>query len=319
MSDFMKKKYTLAEPGCGITVFSMEGSEVNLFGSRTMIKTSEEDIFEPIQDFLYEKFVEEKADTMYYIGVAKTVFLGVLAGVAIVGGVIAAVASGGAAAPLLGLGFALAGSAIASYDYTFNTLQHDRVTGYDRSWLQFYLESNLREGIGAVAGGLVFVGLWTGGTELIGAVESLINGAPSIANMPALGGTSEIAVAEEAVLGLAGAAALIAAAIQAGKGGESKEGVEFKKGDEVELETNEYYKEGLEDVPDDWNEIEVEEAPIKSDAFKEYLNNQGKSTKGWKKVMEKWASPDGTIYQRHYWTNGIDYYYHDGIIEYFPH
>ena len=99
MSDFMKKKYTLAESGCGITVFRMEGSEVNLFGSRTMIKTSEEDIFEPIQDFLYEKFVEEKADTMYYIGVAKTVFLGVLAGVAIVGGVIAAVASGGAAAP----------------------------------------------------------------------------------------------------------------------------------------------------------------------------------------------------------------------------
>ncbi len=87
----------------------------------------------------------------------------------------------------------------------------------------------------------------------------------------------------------------------------------------AEGESNAYYKEGLENVPNEWNEIEVLEDKVKSESFKEFLRNQGKSTKGWKKVMEKWASPDGKIYQRHYWTNGVDFYYHEGIIEFFPH
>ena len=86
-----------------------------------------------------------------------------------------------------------------------------------------------------------------------------------------------------------------------------------------ERESNAYYKEGLENVPNEWNEIEVLEDKVKSESFKEFLRNQGKSTKGWKKVMEKWASPDGKIYQRHYWTSGVDFYYHEGIIEFFPH
>ena len=80
-----------------------------------------------------------------------------------------------------------------------------------------------------------------------------------------------------------------------------------------------YYKKGLEDIPDDWNEIEIIEERIKSDSFIDFLKSQGINTKGWKKVMEKWAAPDGKMYQRHYWTNGSDFYYHDGVIEFFPH
>ncbi|MCM1259106.1 MAG: hypothetical protein NC307_14820 [Roseburia sp.] len=76
MSGIFKKTYTVAEPRCGLTVFSMKGSEINLFGSHTVIKTSAEDFFEPIKDFLHEKFVEEKADTMYYISMIDTVVLG---------------------------------------------------------------------------------------------------------------------------------------------------------------------------------------------------------------------------------------------------
>ena len=237
MSDFMKKRYTLAEPGCGITVLSMEGSEINLFGSHTAIKTSAEDFFEPIQDFLHEKFVEEKADTMYYIGVAKTVVLGVLAGVAIVGGVIATVASSGAAAPLLGLGFALGGSAIASYDYTFNTLKRDRVIGYDRSWMQFYVEMNLREGMGAVTGGLVFAAIWLGGAAAIDTFKNLPNCIPAIVDVTAVGGAVGVAAEEEVVVGAVGVAALAAAALAVGKGGESKEGVEFKKEEDSGLDS----------------------------------------------------------------------------------
>ena len=85
--------------------------------------------------------------------------------------------------------------------------------------------------------------------------------------------------------------------------------------------SNNYYKKGLKDIPDDWIEVEEpEEYPVKSDSFKEFLKSQGENPKKWKKVVEKWASPDGTIYQRHYWTNGKDYYYHgEGIEEFYPH
>lgn len=91
----------------GLPSLVWRAARLIFFGSRTEIETTEEDFFEPIKDFLYEKFVEEKADMMYYIGVAKTVILGVLAGVAIVGGVIVTGASCGAAVPLLAVRFAL--------------------------------------------------------------------------------------------------------------------------------------------------------------------------------------------------------------------
>ena len=42
--------------------------------------------------------------------------------------------------------------------------------------------------------------------------------------------------------------------------------------------------------------------------------------KKWVKVVEKWASPDGTIYQRNYWTDGTNYFYHgEGIEVFYPH
>lgn len=63
-----------------------------------------------------------------------------------------------------------------------------------------------------------------------------------------------------------------------------------------------------------------EEYKIKSQSFTNFLERQGYNSKNWRKVVEKWAAPDGTIYQRHYWTNGTDYYYHgDGIEEFYPH
>lgn len=86
-------------------------------------------------------------------------------------------------------------------------------------------------------------------------------------------------------------------------------------------ETEEYYKKGLQEVPEDWIEVEApEELKINSESFKTFLREQGYNPKNWRKVIEKWASPDGTIYQRNYWTNGTDYYYHGkGIEEFYPH
>ena len=82
-----------------------------------------------------------------------------------------------------------------------------------------------------------------------------------------------------------------------------------------------YYKEGLREVPDDWIEVEApEELPIKSRSFIEFLRENGFNPNKWVKVVEKWASPDGTIYQRNYWTDGTNYFYHgEGIEVFYPH
>ena len=231
MSDIFRKTYTVAEPGCGLTVLSMEGGEIHLFGSHMVIKTSAEDFFEPIKDFLHEKLVEEKADTMYYISMADTIVLGVLAGVAIVAGVVATFMSFGAATPLLGLGCVLAGAAISSYGYT-KTLDSDRAAGRERSWAQFYLERTAGEFKGAAAGAVVFAGLLSG-YELIGMAGGISSSIPSIVTAGTSGGTMagavEAAGLGEAVLGIGSMAALLAAAMKSGEGGESKEGVEFEK------------------------------------------------------------------------------------------
>lgn len=231
MSDIFRKTYTVAEPGCGLTVLSMEGGEIHLFGSHMVIKTSAEDFFEPIKDFLHEKLVEEKADTMYYISMADTIVLGVLAGVAIVAGVVATFMSFGAATPLLGLGCVLAGAAISSYGYT-KTLDSDRAAGRERSWAQFYLERTAGEFKGAAAGAVVFAGLLSG-YELIGMAGGISSSIPSIVTAGTSGGTMagavEAAGLGEAVLGFGSMAVLLEAAMNAGKGGESKEGVGIEK------------------------------------------------------------------------------------------
>lgn len=95
----------------------------------------------------------------------------------------------------------------------------------------------------------------------------------------------------------------------------------YQESKDKEGNDEEYYKKGLQEIPDDWIEVEVpEEYAIKSESFKNFLREQGYNPKNWRKVVEKWASPDGTIYQRHYWTNGKIYYYHgDGIEMFIPH
>ncbi|MCM1259107.1 MAG: hypothetical protein NC307_14825 [Roseburia sp.] len=118
---------------------------------------------------------------------------------AIVGGVIATFASCGAATPLLGLGVVLGGAAVSSYNYT-KTLDCDRTIGRERSWLQFYVERTAREFQGAAADAV------------------------------------EVTAGGEIVMGLTGTAALIAAMVQSGKGGESKEGVEVKENNSKTLD-----------------------------------------------------------------------------------
>lgn len=307
MSEIFKKTYTVAEPGCGLTVFSMEGSEINLFGSRTVIKTSGEDFFEPIKDFLHEKLVEEKADTMYYISMADTIVLGVLAGVAIVAGVVATFMSFGAATPLLGLGCVLAGAAISSYGYT-KTLDSDRAAGRERSWAQFYLERTAGEFKGAAAGAVVFAGLLSG-YELIGMAGGISSSIPSIVTAGTSGGTMagavEAAGLGEAVLGIGSMAALLAAAMKSGEGGKVEKGIEFWKQDKSGGDLSNYYQKGKKEVPAGSECTRRDTRNVKSEDFKDFIRSQGKSFKSneWKKVMETWRTPDGRNVEVHYWKN----------------
>ncbi len=307
MSEIFKKTYTVAEPGCGLTVFSMEGSEINLFGSCTVIKTSGEDFFEPIKDFLHEKLVEEKADTMYYISMVDTAVLGVLGGICIVVGVVGAFFTAGATLPIAGVGCVLGGAAISSHSYT-KTLDSDRSAGRDRSWSQFYLERTVKEFQGAAAGAAVFAGLLAG-ADLIAAAGGISSSIPSIVTAGTSGGTMagalEAAGLEEAILGFGSMAVLLEAAMNAGKGGESKEGVEFWKQDKNGEDLSSYYQKGKKEVPTGSECTRRDTRNVKSEDFKDFIRSQGKSFKSneWKKVMETWRTPDGRNVEVHYWKN----------------
>ena len=74
-----------------------------------------------------------------------------------------------------------------------------------------------------------------------------------------------------------------------------------------------YYKEGRPEGgnPREDKLLRKETANIKSYAFKEFLEEKGETPSKWRKVMETWETLDGDIYERHYWTNGTNSYYHD--------
>lgn len=175
--------------------------------------------------------MEEKADTMYYISMVDTAVLGVLGGICIVVGVVGAFFTAGATLPIAGVGCVLGGAVISSHSYT-KTLDSDRSAGRDRSWSQFYLERTVKEFQGAAAGAVVFAGLLAG-ADLIAAAGRISSSIPSIVTAGTSGGTMagalEAAGLEEAILGFGSMAVLLEAAMNAGKGGESKEGVGIEK------------------------------------------------------------------------------------------
>ena len=221
----------------------MEGGEINLFGSHMVIKTTEFDLYSPIKDFLTEKLVEEKADTMYNIGVAVTTTLAVIAGVAIFCAV--TVATGGTALVLGGIGFASSVAAVKVGDYTCNTLASDKETGYDRSWQEFYQDLNKNVMEGAVAGALVYVGILLFidiAAMSASLLESFFNASPALAGIEAIGQEAAVTAIPnlDALVNAASIAAIYEIA-QSGKGGElqgGKDGVHFEKSDNSQLPKN---------------------------------------------------------------------------------
>ena len=78
-------------------------------------------------------------------------------------------------------------------------------------------------------------------------------------------------------------------------------------------DTNKRYKKGCPKGgnPKEDKLIRKDTAKIKSESFKEFLDSIGETVSKWKKIMETWETLEGEVYERHYWTDGINSYYHD--------
>ncbi len=76
---------------------------------------------------------------------------------------------------------------------------------------------------------------------------------------------------------------------------------------------NDYYKKGRPDGgnPREDTLLRKDTAKVKSEDFKDFLENKGENPGKWRKVMETWETPEGEVYERHYWKNGTDSYYHE--------
>ena len=283
--------------------------EFNFLGDNTRLIGVKTVSYPPIDDSLVEKEVEpvEKEEGSWGLNL----FLGGLvtaacATVAVVAVVVAAPVAVVVVAGCAAVGAAAVTAHIAMTDYR---------RGKARPWYEALGESILGAAVGAVIGEILVTSypIIAGEMEALpGLLNSMFGGGGSQALALAGGGTWELESAGVLEGILAGVLeGSVAVGLFNSIGNMNKE-----SGNSID-----YYKKGLKEIPKDWIEVEApEELPIKSESFKKFLQEQGFNPKNWKKVVEKWASPDGKIYQRNYWTNGKNYYYHgEGIEEFFPH
>ena len=170
-----------------------------------------------------------------------------------------------------------------------------------------------------IGGKLVLIGgSALGADALAGALAHQLSGV-SLAGQASGGMALAPALNTEVVLG-GGAVALSGAVLEnAIKQMSNKNAV--RNSSKESTNEQEYYHKGLKEIPDDWIEVEAPESlKIKSESFKNFLQEKGYNPRNWRKVVEKWADLNGNIYQRNYWTNGSEYFYHgEGIEEFFPH
>ena len=64
MADIMNGRYALADPGSGVTVISLEGGELDMFGDYTLVRTTQRDSYPPINDAPVELEMEKKSNLL---------------------------------------------------------------------------------------------------------------------------------------------------------------------------------------------------------------------------------------------------------------
>lgn len=143
MADTGKGTYSAVEPGSGITALSMEGGELNLFGSTyTALELSDTRSYPKIQD----------APTALPVDPTKGLIAGLAVAAVFAGLAIATVVTGGAALAAV----ALAGAAVGTGAATVGMYQHDKETGQSRSWGDFAMGLAGGAACGAVAGAFLY-------------------------------------------------------------------------------------------------------------------------------------------------------------------
>ncbi len=158
MANEGKDTYSSLEPGGSVTVLSMEGGEMNLFGSTyTSLELSETRSYPKIQDDL--------------IAIPPDPTKGLIAGLAVAavfaGLAIATVATGGAALAAV----ALAGAAVGTTAAAVGMYQSDIENGYDRSVGEYAMGLAGGAALGAIAGAFLY---WTAAAApAAGAIASM--------------------------------------------------------------------------------------------------------------------------------------------------
>lgn len=145
MSEFVTR-YPLLEPGCGITVFSMEGGEINFLGNRVDIKTKIRDCYDKIEDGLEYLTADDQTTRNLKVGLSVTGALAFVAGIAFIG------VFSFSLPVLLPVGLVAGGAAIYSGTYTGISFAEDRIGGYCTSKEEYNM--GLMEN--------VMAGAWTG-------------------------------------------------------------------------------------------------------------------------------------------------------------
>lgn len=146
MANIVNGRYALADPSSGLTMLSLEGGELNMFGSYTRIRTTHKESYPVIHDEPTELAVKNNIIGQLITGLA---IAAVLAGVAIA----VAVTGGMALAPLA---CALGGAAIGVGAVAIGTAINDSETGYNRSWGEYWGGLITGGCIGFMAGASVY-------------------------------------------------------------------------------------------------------------------------------------------------------------------
>lgn len=154
MADIINGRYALADPYSGLTVFSLEGGELNMFGSCTRIRTSQREAYPAIDDAPTELKVESKSNflsTLAY-GIIGAAVSACLAAVAISIVASATVLTGGAALAAC----AFLGASLTTFAFTAGMVENDLRTGNNKSPVEFMAELMENAIIGYGAGATVY-------------------------------------------------------------------------------------------------------------------------------------------------------------------
>jgi len=179
---------------------------------------------------------------------------------------------------------------------TRRAVQDNQESFHQEMMMQQQVSNPTAYQIGRIGGGIVAGAAM--GSAAAGSAGAFVGGTTGGANGGVLAFAGGVTAAEGGVIGgIFGAAAAIPGSPGKGDGGAGSD----------------YYKKGRPEGgnPTEDTLVRKDTADVKSQDFNEFLEKNGETPSKWKKVMETWETPDGDLYERHYWTNGSSSYYHD--------